>query len=377
MMRKLPKFKYADSFFKDVYFWMIIAIVVSITALHYFTPTHYHHLHEIYRRIYYLPIIIGAFRYDFYGGLITSLVVGLIYVPHVIFQWQGSIGDNLVRFMEIGLYLVVGCVSGLLSRRVRLEKDRYKEVAEKLSESYSKMEDQTRQLSEMEMQLRTADRLAVLGELSASLAHEVRNPLGSIKGAVDIISKRCSKDHTIQEFSSILRKEVTRLNTVVDNYLKIAHRSSGNTKRSALTEIIPSVVSLLGPEIAKRQVGVKIELPDSIFPVALTDVEAQQVFINLLLNALAAMDNGGSIIISGRSEGNKILVSIRDDGKGIPEKQLEKIFQPFYTSRRNGTGLGLAIVKRIMESAHGTIHVDSQVGVGSVLTLTFVKAERD
>ena len=283
--------------------------------------------------------------------------------------------DNLVRFNEIVLYLVVGGIAGLLSRRVQDERDRYKRTAEELEASYHKLEAKTLQLSDMESQLRAADRLAVLGELSASMAHEVRNPLGSIKGAVDILRKRCPKDKTAQEFSDLLSMEVDRLNRVVENYLEMGRKPSGYDERSNLEKTIESVLNLAGPEIRRKQVEVRCDFPDHPLIAPMHEIEVQQVFLNLILNALAAMNEKGHIYVQGEIRDEKIFIRVTDTGRGIPPDQLKEIFQPFYTSRKHGTGLGLAIVKRIMESCGGKVEVESEENKGTTFILIFQQAE--
>ena len=103
----------------DWYLWAIIQLTIMVSLLHYITPTDYHHLHELYRRLYYLPIIIAAYRYGLGGGIATALVIVAIYLPHILFQWRGAFLDNLVRFNELILYLIIGTVAGLLSRKVQ------------------------------------------------------------------------------------------------------------------------------------------------------------------------------------------------------------------------------------------------------------------
>ena len=346
-------------------------MVVIISALHYIIPTKYHHYHELFRRLYYLPIILAAYRFGLRGGLVTSVAVSLIYLPHVIFQWTGSFLSNLVRFTEIGLYIIVGSLAGFLSQRVQNERDRYKKTADKLEKSYKKLEAQTVQLSEMESQLRSADRLAVLGELSASLAHEVRNPLGSIKGASDILKKRCSEDKVVREFTNLLIKEVERLNKVVENYLGMARKTSEHTEKADLKKEIRSVLEILNHPIRKKQITVTWHSNDHPHIILMQDVEVRQVFLNILLNAISAVEKDGRIEIQTTMADGEVQVEIKDTGMGIEPEQLQKIFHPFFTSKEKGTGLGLAIVKRIMETHGGHIAVDSEMNTGTTVKLTF------
>jgi two-component system sensor histidine kinase HydH len=355
----------------DNHFGIIAMMVIVISVLHYTTPTEYHHYHELFRRLYYLPIIHAAYRYGFLGGVVTSVAVSFIYLPHVIFQWAGPFLGNLVRFTEIILYIIMGAIAGFLSGKVQKERDRYKTTADKLEASYQKLESQTIQLSEMESQLRTADRLAVLGELSASLAHEVRNPLGSIKGASDILKNRCSDDEVVQEFTQLLLKEVERLNRVVENYLGMAKKAPDHIEKADLTKEIQSVLEILGHTIRKNHIQISCRFAEQPQMILMQDVEVRQVFLNILLNAISAVEAHGRIEISTTLAEGEARVKIQDTGKGIEPEQLQKIFNPFFTSKEKGTGLGLAIVKRIMESHGGHIEVKSEKDRGTHVMLRF------
>ena len=219
---------------------VLIVLIGLITVAHYVTPISKHYLHEIFRRLYYLPLIIAAFQFGRRGGLIASISISLLYLPHVMFQWSGPFLSNLVRFDEILMYLIIGNTAGFLAEGIRREKEKYRSAAEKLDKAYQQLKKQTEQMSEMEHQLRSADRLAVLGELTASLAHEVRNPLSSIKGAADILSKKCLADQTCREFSDVLSNEVNRLNSVVENYLNVARQTP---VPDPVTDLIPVIES--------------------------------------------------------------------------------------------------------------------------------------
>ena len=357
------------------FLWLVAVLIIGVSISHYLTPITHPHFHEIFRRLYFLPIILAAVRLGFIGGLITALSVCFIYLPHVIFQWSGSFEDNLVRFNEIVLFLLIGSIAGFLSDKTKKERDLYQKTAEKLDSAYKKLKLQSDEMTELEHQLRSADRLAVLGELAASLAHEVRNPLGSIKGASQIIRKRCTSDEIIQEFTQVLIDEVDRLNRVIDNYLSVAKQSAGHDEKSDLIAVIESVLQLTGPNIRKQQIQIETQWPNSRVMVPINETELRQVFLNLMLNSIAALNpSDGKITIAViQNGGTKITFS--DNGKGIEAKNLDKIFTPFYSTKKDGTGLGLAIVKRIVESHRGTVNAISQPGTGFTLEIIFPKVE--
>lgn len=363
---------------------LIAFLIIVISFLHYFTSIQLPHFHAIYANAYYIPIILAAFWFGLRGGLITSVVVSLVYLPHVIFQWGGGLA-NLSRFLEIVMFNVVGSLVGLMVQREREQRKKYQHTAQELEISYAKLEKQTEAMFEMEDQLRSMDRLAVTGELSASLAHEVRNPLGSIRGTVDILRKSFPGGSKEMEFFQILVKEVNRLNEVVENYLGLSKPKRQKMIDHNLGDIIQSVIDLISLKARKEKIElifIKSNQPINVF----TDENLlRQVLLNVILNAMSSIDGGGRIIVSPSLENdasdsalanhNFAKIKISDTGVGIPASDIEKVFKPFYSTRSEGTGLGLAIAKRAIQQLNGEINLESKEMVGTIVTLSIPCAE--
>src|SRR6185369_11211248 len=221
----------------------------------------------------------------------------------------------------------------------------------------------------IEEQLRRAERLSALGELSAVLAHEIRNPLGSIKGTAEILRDSLPASDRNHEFLEILIKEADRLNRVVEDFLGLARPVVSGKEEVDLLAELEEVVVLTAAEA--RQRGVAVELARSELPTVLGDREKlRQVFLNLIQNALQATGRGGRLQISATrqtadEQGSAgVLLIFADSGVGIAAPQLAKVFDPFYTTKAGGTGLGLAIVQKIIESHGGRIQVESTPGKG-------------
>lgn len=346
-------------------FWKTTVLVFSIagiTILHYTTGTHQHFYHDIYQRLYYLPIIFAAFWFGWKGGIAASLTVSIVYAPHVIFQLGLLPSMDIERFLEILLYNVVGGVTGYLAEREMRLRVMHQEAAERLSESYRRLEEQTGRVLEIEEQLRRADRLSTLGELAAGMAHELRNPLGSIKGTAEILQGDYRPGDKKYEFISIMIREVERLNKVVEDFLRFARPLPLQTTDVDLGEEISSVIHLVKGQAA----GIDIELlPFSIPRVRADREKLVQVFLNIILNAIQAMPGRGRLTISADKVDNYIDVSFGDTGAGIPEEGREKLFKPFFTTKSTGTGLGLAISNRIVEAHGGKITFESELGKGT------------
>jgi two-component system, NtrC family, sensor histidine kinase HydH len=356
---------------RDKRLWLIVLMVVIISVLHYSTAVTMGYLHEFYKLLYYLPIILAAFYFGQHGGLITSLSISLIYLPHLMFQWTGQFPHNLDRFLEIILYNVVAVITGRLAENERRERTRYQQAAGELEKSYQNLQQQAEQLQEIEGQLRHSERLAIMGELAASFAHEVRNPLGAIHGAVEIIEDEISPESPNREFVEVLKKEVSRLNQVIDNYLSLARRAPETASSFEFAGAVQAVVSILAATARKNKNHFRLEFPTKPIRLMAEEAKFRQVVLNLLLNALAASPAGSEIILSAnlQNDGGLLIFSIEDHGAGMTPEVLQQAMQPFFTTKEHGTGLGLPISKRIVEQFGWTMDLESAPDRGTRVTI--------
>jgi signal transduction histidine kinase len=197
------------------------------------------------------------------------------------------------------------------------------------------------------------------------MAHEIRNPLGAIKGAVEILKDDYQPEDARYEFIQILLKETDRLNHIVQEFLGFARPKQPDFQQADLNEAIESVLTLTAQEAKKAGVKIEKRLDPTIGKRSLDVGLLRQAFLNLVLNAIQAMDNGGVLTIVSRLQGDAVEITIADTGAGINEENRKKLFSPFFTTKKNGTGLGLAITYRIIENHRGTINVASEPGKGS------------
>ncbi|NOZ61038.1 MAG: sensor histidine kinase [Calditrichaeota bacterium] len=359
----------------DTIWKLIIGFVIVIIAyLHYTTSTHLNYLHEIYRALFFLPIILAAFRFQLRGGILSSVIVIAIYIPHVVFQWGGDLFYNFSRFVQMIVYLLIGVVAGVLARRERRERDNYQRTAEELDESYQKLQLQSAKGAEIEDKLRDAEKLSVLGELAASLAHEVRNPLASIWGVMEILRDEYGAMGKKSEFVEVLFKEVNRLNQVVENYLALARKSEPVRQPCDLAEISKSVIFMLNHRAKKQRVKISSDFSQQPFIVIANENQLQQILINALLNSIAAMPDGGEIVLKGEVlEDWRKKLFIIDTGEGFSPELVGKVFKPFFTTKKEGTGLGLSIIKRIADENRWDVEIESEKNKGTVLTIIFGK----
>jgi signal transduction histidine kinase len=356
---------------KTKLYWLfsVIILVILISILHYTTPTMHWQYHLIYMQCYFIPILIGAFQFGVRGGLMTAIMVSIIYLPHVMLQWGGLIETNLMRFMQILLFNILGYLTGLMASRARAEKERFQKTAQELEINLQKLKEQSENLIELEEQLRLNDRLAVVGELTASLAHEVRNPLGSIRGAVEIIQEEVPESKLKSEFFQILIDETSRLNSVVENYLTFSSRKKQKIERYDVREIIHNTSMMLSNKAQKKEIEIQVELPEVPINLKGDPNELWQILMNLLINSIQAMRLPGKILIKAELEQKILEITIRDEGVGIPIEAVEKLYTPFYTTKAEGTGLGLAIVKRIVDENKWKIKHTSNPKAGTTFLI--------
>ena len=355
MMRRLPILRIV----------FLAVFIGGISLLHYFTPLQKLMLHDIYQRLYHLPIILAAFWFGLRGGLGCAFAVSLLYIPHLLFQWGMHPALDLERYLEILLYNVVGGVTGLLSER----EERQRNI---LEESNRTLQSQAETIVRIEDELRRAERLSTLGELSAVVAHEIRNPLGSIQGTAEILQDDYRPGDKKYDFIQILLKESERLNRVVEEFLRLARPRPTAMKDCYVLEELHAIATLAKIEAKNRKVT--LELPKGELPLVKGDGEKlRQAFLNILLNALHATPSGGKVTVTAemlKSEGaDGINLTFEDTGTGISDDVKKLMFEPFYTTKDNGTGLGLSITRNIIEAHGGSIAVVSKEGKGTSVQL--------
>jgi signal transduction histidine kinase len=276
---------------------------------------------------------------------------------------------DIYNYVEIFLFLVIGITTGILSQMERKQRRRYEQAIIRLDESHRKLREQTEVLFQTEEQLRRADRLSALGELSAGMAHEIRNPLGSIKGAAEILKDDYRPNDPKFEFVEILLKETDRLNAIVQEFLNFARPKPPELRRTDINDVIESVLTLTAQPLRKAGVTVEKQLDRSIGARDLDAGLLQQALLNLVLNAIQAMPAGGTLTVTSALRGPCLEVSVADTGEGIAPDVRKRLFTPFFTTKQDGTGLGLAITYRIIENHQGTINVESEPGKGARFTV--------
>jgi len=314
---------------------VIIVLIVGIALFHYLTPVKSHHLHAIFQRLFYLPIILAAFRFGLRGGLVCALVCALLYAPHILFQWHSFPQEAFIKSIEIAMFAVVGGVVGVLA---------------------DIQQHQHRQLLDAQRQVRRMDRLGLLGQLASGLAHEIRNPLGALIGSAEILDDAIVAADPNKEFVRILRKELVRLRDTVNEFLLFARPAPAERIPNNLNDVVKATCSLVEQEARRHGITFDCRLDESMPLIPMDAEKLKQIMLNLMLNSIQALPDGGTVTVTTRLEKQWASLLIADNGPGIPVEQQKEIFTPFYSTKKEGTGLGLSIVKQLVEAVNGSIH---------------------
>jgi signal transduction histidine kinase len=229
----------------------------------------------------------------------------------------------------------------------------------------------------LEDQLNQSERLAVLGEMVAGVSHEIKNPLGIIRSTAELLADKLSSDPTQKKLSTIIVEESGRLNDIVTDFLDFAKPQAPKFQSCNLEEIIDRNISFLKPELDKKKVVVHNgNLNSQSLSIEADPELLYRAFLNIFLNAVQAMTDGGSISIKAEEIKDSYRVGIRDTGIGISKENLKKIFSPFFTTKDKGSGLGLSIVKKIIEGHNGTISIDSEEGIGTKVSVSLLRENK-
>lgn len=310
-----------------------------------------------------LPVISAATTLGMYGAVAAALLGSGAYLSFLLFLKPGQfVPPDQVRelILRTTMFPVVGYLTHELAEANRIAARKYQAAAEQLAEA-------NRHLQEAEAAVRRSERLAALGQLSAGLAHELRNPLGTMKTSAEMLVKNVDSGNAIaREMAGFISTEVDRTNSLVTRFLDFARPLALRLQQTDLNQVIDQAVGNIEKHQPPFDVVIYKNFAPDIPPFLLDGELVERVLYNLLLNAAQASPPRGSITVKTRQIGDTVEIAVIDRGPGIDPKQAESIFNPFFTTKPGGVGLGLAIVSKIVDEHGGTIAVESEPGGGSV-----------
>ncbi|QJC51015.1 PAS domain-containing protein [Paenibacillus albicereus] len=231
------------------------------------------------------------------------------------------------------------------------------------------------ELSQLKDELGRMERLSLVGQMAASITHEIRNPMAVIRGFVQLMRERSPDSQ--QEYFRIVIDELDRANAIINDFLSLAQNRVIAKEQGSLHDIVHELLPLLWADANLRGQSIELSLADQIPPLELSSKEIKQLILNLARNGMEAMGDKGVLRIATRMIGSAVELSVEDDGDGIPSDKLVRLFEPFYTTKARGTGLGLPLCLSIAERHNGRIDVDSEPGRGTVFKVVFERPEQE
>ncbi len=369
---------------------LIVGLVVVVTFLHYGIDLRYGTVHDLLTRFYYVPIVLAGLWFGTRGGVATALAVSVVFFPHAFHGWHGPY-TLVFRLIEILMYNVIGGLTGILATRSRRALEAETRARQDKEAAYETLKERTAELFSVEEQLRRSQRLASLGRLGAGLAHEIRNPLATIKASVEILRDQAARSGAASrppggapDLHAVLLEESGRLDRILSEFLDFARAErqggDGPPPSCRLAEVVARTAELLAPQLGAAAVTVRVDPAGLDVAVAIADRHLQQVLVNLFLNALDAIAGAGEIHVAVvPAAAGAVTFAVADSGPGVPAELAETIFEPFWSGRPGGTGLGLAIVDRLVDSHRGRVVLDPahRPGARFLVTLPLAGGELD
>jgi len=330
-------------------------------------------INSSYYPIYYLPVVTAALYFGPLKTLLWTLLASAAYCSYLYPALQeyeldaGGVAELAIRILFF--FLAAGVVNRFVLES-RRQSDRYQKLAEELAET-------NRRLEQAQDEARRSERLVALGQLSAGLAHEIRNPLGVIKGSAEMLNEKLrGSDPLASELAGYISGEVDRLSALVSRFLDFARPLRAEASPQEAAALLDRALKSVAQQWRGGQVNIERQYQENLPLVPLDEGLCEQAFLNLVQNAYEAMGSqGGTLrveVLAAQSDGRRgVEIRLQDTGPGVPAELREQIFNPFVTTKQTGVGLGLSIVAKIVEEHHGSIRVESAPGGGARFVIFF------
>jgi signal transduction histidine kinase len=337
-------------------------------------------INSTYYPIYFLPVVSAAIYFGTLGALAWTTIASLAYLS-LLFPALQEVDVTPEGMGILAIRVLFFYVAAILVNRFAVENRRQVQRLEDLSE---KLEETNRQLRAAEADARRAERLAALGQLSAGLAHEIRNPLGVIKGSADMLSRKVAvSEPLVAELAGYISSEVNRLNALVVRFLDFARPSKLELRPERISEIVDRALDAATASFPNAGVKIERQYAPNLPEIPADPQLCEQVFVNLITNAFQAMQAQEASLektlrlaiapeVTNGEPGVGVIVE--DSGPGVPPELREQIFNPFFTSKKDGVGLGLSIVAKIVDDHRGTIRLENNTPRGARFHVFFPQA---
>lgn len=341
---------------------LIALFQIFLVLLTVWVPADYITAHNILHHLNFLPLMFAGMIFGARGAAWSALFAAAINAPAIARHWVEWPMDAKDQIVELSIFSAAGLIAGFLADRERAQREKLEKTRQELERVYFELR------SNIE-KMKKAERLSAAGQLAASLAHEIRNPLASISGAAGILQRGSAPPEYLQESLDILQKESQRLNKLLNNFLNFAKPRAPRLQRTDLRELLLSVQSLAAHAALEHRVCFAQQDGHAQIEVACDPEQLKQVLLNLLLNAVDASPKNSEILIRAEALPAGAAIEVEDAGAGIANDVAEHIFDPFFTTKPKGTGLGLAISSMIVAQHGGSLSFSGNARGGTTFRL--------
>jgi two-component system sensor histidine kinase HydH len=324
---------------------LIVLLLFCFAALTLVVPGNDLWAHNILHHLNFLPLMIAGMLFGWRGAAWAALLAGLVNAPLIAHHWHRWPVDAKDQIVELSIFSAAGFIAGYLSDRERAQRQNLEQTKQELEKVYT-------ELRENVAHMKKAERLSAAGQLAASLAHEIRNPLASISGAAGILRRGSASPEYIQDSLDIIDKESQRLNKLLTGFLNFAKPRSPRLQKTDPNAVLASVASLASHAAQVSHVTLVHQPLENCPEIECDPEQLKQVLLNLVINAVEASSSGATVVLRTVYNGGPISLEVEDNGSGVPEEVADQIFDPFFTTKPKGTGLGLAVSSMII-SQHG------------------------
>lgn len=335
---------------------MLLASILLLAATHWLVPRPEQHFHNFVYHLNFIPILMAGMLLGWPCSLLATALTVVAEFPLAWELWRDDAVYLTDQIGETAVFAAAGVVAGYLAERARRQKEHLERTSGELEKVYLELQQNLDRL-------RKAERMYAVAELSANLAHEIRNPLAGISGAAGILKRGNATPENVRECLEIIDKESQRLNKLLTNFLSFARPRAPRLKPTDVGSVIDSVVALAARSEEARSIVFQRRMDDPLPEVECDAEQLKQVLLNLVMNAVQATAEG-AVQLDACVREKQVIIAVRDEGAGISAEQQDRIFDPFFTTKENGTGLGLAIAAKIMEQHGGALTAENVPGHG-------------
>ena len=361
--------------------WIIVVLMAVLVFVYYvdqtplvnlapFSHSFFTGVHDLHRTLFFIPIVYAALVFGMWGSLITSFAFLCVVLPRAFLF--SPYADPAIRAV---LFVIFAAFIGVLvaMQLIRIESERRARAA--LDKAYKELSQYDKRLRKNQEQLIQAEKLTSLGQMAASIAHEVNNPLAGVLIYTQLLAKKLNsgtftKEGALESLAK-METELIRSSRLIRNLLDFARQSPPALRDVQVNDVLERALNLAAFSAEPKGIKIEKELSPSL-PLVMADFDQlQQVSINLIMNALQAMPEGGKLTLRTSADDNQLKIEVQDTGQGISKENMRKLFTPFFTTKEKGkgVGLGLAVAYGIIQRHKGRIEVQSKEGEGTTFTI--------